>query len=275
MKSILIIVCGILALSHSAMASPSLFWNDNSPSSGEWSTGNNWATSAGGTPSTNPTGTDSVALTKSDSSYFISSSTTDATVANLDFTGTLFTAGYLDFSTYTLTVTGQTTLAGSFLGALVLNSGSFNLGSIQITGGQLVAGAANIINAANDLNFNAEGVFNINGYSQTLSSITLTSDGFIDMGPAPSTLTFSTGDFDTLGTNTLYIVDWQDGSHVYFLGGTSDSFSSAHISINGLPTEFNPSTFEVTPLPEPSTIALLLSTLVLGPTCFFSIQKST
>lgn len=242
------------------------YWNDNSPTLGSWAgVSNNWSSTPTGTSSGKPGAADNAHLIKTGVNYTLTDVLTSPTVTNIDFVGSGSNTASLIMTAHTLTASTGTNISGSSTSSLRLTSGNFNLGAINISGSALALLNNNKIDTSNTLTFSGLGQLLMGGNTQTFNNITVTvpyASGSIDMGSGSGTLSFTNGDFNTIGS-TLYIAGWTGTNTVKFESGTSGNFSPTGIRINGMQTQFDATTKIVTPLPEPSTYAAIVGGLVL------------
>jgi len=151
--------------------------------------------------------------------------------------------------------------------------------NLQISQGTLLLGADNLIGDSTKLLMSG-GTFATGGYSDTLSTLTLTADSTIDMGSgSTSILNFAANPPAWTGGTLLYITNWQgrvtDASlglpdlpeRIYF-GSAVGDLSTAQLGqirfVN--PYGLAPGTYaakwgdngEVIPVPEPSTVIGLI-----------------
>ncbi len=155
----------------------------------------------------------------------------------------------------TVSGTGGLTKAGT--GTLTLGGTNTYTGTTQISGGTLVFGNSNVISDSSDVVLSS-GTLALNGNSDTVGNLTLSSDSTIDLGTGNVILTFSGA---TYTGGQLTVTNW-DGSTS---GGGSDQvqFGSAPSQIfldNVYWSDRNITGAklvgsEIVPVPEPSTVA--------------------
>ena len=201
---------------------------------------------------------------------------TAAVGGNVTFSGSLGTG---NFTTGGITKqgTGRVTLSGSngFTGTTTVSAGTLELAksggqaigatsSVTITtGGTLLLSQSNQINDAATITLNG-GTFNTGGLSETVGTLTLSSNSTLDLAGA-SSLNFAASSGQTW-SGTLSIWNWTSGTdHVYF--GTSGTgltggqlnqvsfFSDSGTSFIGTAGFVSGSFGEITAVPEPGTIA--------------------
>jgi fibronectin-binding autotransporter adhesin len=113
-------------------------------------------------------------------------------------TSTTFSGAVSTTGTGAITKTG----AGTLTLAETAGSNSFAAATLNLTQGTVQLGASNILNTA--LNFNG-GTFSVNGFSDTVSSATLTASSFLDFNSLAGVFDFTNGLYSG---GTLTINNW-------------------------------------------------------------------
>ena len=178
------------------------------------------------------------------------------------------------------TYTGTTTVSA---GELVLDksaSATAIAGNIQLDGGTLSLNADNQISDSSSIVLNG-GAFNTGGNSDTVDTLTLSSNSSIDLGSGSSVLSFAdSSGISWVGGSVLSINNWNGnffiggGTDQVFFGSTSGGLTSSQVSqirfVNpngqaGTYGAFMLSSGEIVPVPEPSTYIIggLLGALIV------------
>ncbi len=171
-------------------------------------------------------------------------------------------------STISGKITGTGT-AGSLtktgVGILSLNSPSSfpndYTGTTKVSAGTLRLDSANQIPNASRLDLNG-GTLNSNGFADTIGKLSLTANSTIDLGSGTSVLTFAASNDQDWSTFKLTISNYTAGvDELQFLNsGASSGLTTAQLSgfrFNGTTAAQIDAQGVVTPIPEPSSLALL------------------
>lgn len=166
-----------------------------------------------------------------------------------------------------ITVNGQISGNGGITktggGSLGLAGGNTYQGTTDIAGGTLLFNADNVLDDNSSLSLSG-GTLQTNGYSDTISSLTLNSSSAIDLGAGASVLEFSSVDYNG---GTLTVTNYTPGQDQIRLGSNPgplflDQVYWADQDIQGASYQNG----AIVPIPEPSTyatgIALVLIILV-------------
>ena len=160
-------------------------------------------------------------------------------------------------------------------------------GTITINGGTLTLGAGNQIASGVNMVLNG-GIFETGGFSDTLSTLTLSANSTLDMGSGASIINYA----DSSGTtwapgSILSITNWSGnaaggGTDQLYFGSSASGLTAGQISqivfIN--PLGFAPGSYgaqllasgELTPVvPEPSTYAMGIA--LLGVTTYYRLRQ--
>ena len=165
------------------------------------------------------------------------------------------------------TYTGATTVSGGKLAVGGTGSLSSTASVAVNAGGTLLLGGNERINNAAAVTLGG-GKIETAGFSETVGALTLTANSIIDLGSGASTLTFAASNGLFATGKTLSIYNWTPTSDHLFFGSGSPSldigqlgqisfFSGSGTGFLGTGT-FTGSQGEVTPVPEPSTLAVTL-----------------
>jgi autotransporter-associated beta strand protein len=203
--------------------------------------------------------------------------------ASATYNGTISGTG-----TFTKTGTGTETLGGAqantFSGTLVVQNGTLTLnktagtnaiagGTIQVTGGTLLLGAANQIANSTAMTLGG-GEFDTGGFSETLGNLTLSASSTIDFGSGASVLTYAGATAGWAGT--LAITNWSGNPSG---GGIDRLVFSSTTNVTGQlgnivfvnPAGFAPGTYgarlignEVVPVPEPAAVGAAAALLMMA-----------
>jgi autotransporter-associated beta strand protein len=157
-------------------------------------------------------------------------------------------------------------------GQVTLNSTQGNYtGGIEVSGGTLLLGSADVINNSTAMTLSG-GTFATGGLSDTLGTLTLTTDSTINLGAGASVLQFASAG---AWTGNLSITNWSGDKE----GGGDDQLYIGSISPGQLaqirfinPAGFSPGIYEarllasgeIVPVPEPAAIFAGLALLALA-----------
>jgi autotransporter-associated beta strand protein len=178
------------------------------------------------------------------------------------------------------TYTGNTRVAaGTLLLDKSAGTDAVAAGTITVdSGGTLMLGASDQINDAVDLTLNG-GIFDANGFSEVLGTLTLTADSYVDFGGGGSVLSF---DSLNLGGFTLVLLNWSGSSGGYgtdqmilrnpgafppggpYSGIRFGSVTGTQASTISHPVVGFPGAVEVVPEPSTWVMASLLAAAVIG-----------
>lgn len=163
---------------------------------------------------------------------------------------------------FTSKVTGAGSLIKTGIGTLLFNSPSAAdyAGTTTINGGTLQLARSNQIPDGSNMTLGG-GTFNVNGFSDTVGTLTLSVASTIDFGSnaLASSLVFGISSAINWGSNTLTISNFGANDSLRF-GTDASALTSAQLAnfrFNGTtPAQIDTNGF-VTPVPEPSSIGLL------------------
>ncbi len=192
-------------------------------------------------------------------------------------TGTLVLSASNNYSGPTKVGNGTLEAAGAgALGGAIINGGTSGI-TVNTGGTLLLSGTGNRIKDSATLDL-AGGTFNTGGTSETLGALTLSVSSIIDFGTVGNTLRFADSSALTWAGASLSIYNWTSGNdHLFFgdgqttglLQGQLDKikfYSDAGSTLLPYAPGFSGFTGglgEVTPVPEPTAIAVAMSLLGL------------
>jgi autotransporter-associated beta strand protein len=216
-----------------------------------------------------------------------------ASLLTVSGTGNTSISGVIGSGSGGLTKSGSGTLtlsaANTYTGTTSVNAGTLQVqgggltatSTVQLTGGSLLLGASNVLNNSASVNLNG-GTLGSSGFSEGaattvgLGSLLLSSASAIDFGiGSVGTLTFAGGSYSA---GTLSILNWTGAAGEAGADGTNDrlifagsnaarlaflsAFNQSAIFFSGFGTgynaiQFNANYFEIVPVPEPATTALV------------------
>lgn len=162
-------------------------------------------------------------------------------------TNTGANGGLIKSGTGTLTLGG--TLANTFIGVNIINSG------------KILAGKANALGSGNNLILNG-GTFDTGGLLQSLGTLSLSNNATIDFGNGSSSLSFSNSSLLTWSSSDLNITNWTSGTDLFRFGTDATGLTPLQLSqikfvdLSNAPGQIDSSGF-ITPavVPEPATLA--------------------
>jgi autotransporter-associated beta strand protein len=203
---------------------------------------------------------------------------------------TLSLNGAIDNNGHALTVAGagNTTVGAAIsgtggltkegAGTLTLNAASSFAGNITIIEGTLLLGASDRIGDSTNMDLNG-GTFATGGYDETLGTLTLSANSYIDLGDADSVLSFANSSAISWTPDTVLIVrNWNGsgyggGSDQLYFGNALTGLTAGQLAqirfenpngVSGLFVAGILPTGEVVPIPEPwpAAIVALLAAIV-------------
>ena len=195
---------------------------------------------------------------------------------NIAFTPAITGSGAVEkMGVGTVTLGGSNSYAGSTTireGTVLLTGSLTATSSITIESGILQLGAANRIADGAALALNG-GVFNSNGFSETLGQVTLNGSGRFELGSGASALRFADSSAN-LWFGDLLISSWSGsgsggGVDQLIFGNSASALTADQLALMRFVDPFGPgsglyhaailSTGEVVAIPEPQSAALLLA----------------
>lgn len=171
---------------------------------------------------------------------------------------------------------GVTNITKYKAGTIVLGATNTYLGNTRIEGGTIKLGATNVIPDASGLIFavatqdginNTSAIFDTGGFSETLGTLTLQTNGLINFGDGSSALSFDDSSGIDWSGFLLTITNFTLGNDTLRFGSAANGLTATQLSLfrfadyGNAAGQIDANGF-VTPVPEPAVLALATGSLI-------------